>query len=78
MRVCLLLSLTIGPFVSSGLGSLSKAVTNGSVRLGSVHLSLPGARLALWFGGAVTIVSGVRARADRHADAPCPPRRLSP
>jgi MFS family permease len=66
VRLCLLLSLTIGPFVSSGLGSLSNAVTNGSVKIGSLHLSLPGPRLALWFGGAVTILSGVGARRRMH------------
>jgi len=62
VRVCLLLSLTIGPFVASGLGSLAKSLTDGSVKLGSVHLSLPGARLALWFGGLITILSGIGAR----------------
>ncbi len=62
VRLCLLLSLTIGPFVSSGLGSLSNAVTNGSVKLGTFHLSLPGPRLALWFGGLITIASGFAAR----------------
>lgn len=62
VRLCLLLSLTLGPFVSSGLGSLSQAFTNGSVKLGSIHLSLPGPRLALWLGGAITIVSGIGAR----------------
>jgi dTMP kinase len=62
VRFCLLLSLTIGPFVSSGLGSLSNAVTKGSVKLGGIHLSLPGPRLALWFGGIITILSGVGAR----------------
>ncbi len=62
VRVCLLLSLTIGPFVSSGLGSLSNAITNGSVNFGTIHLSLPGPRLALWLGGLITIVSGIAAR----------------
>ena len=62
VRFCLLLSLTIGPFVSSALGSLSKSITDGSVKIGTVHLSLPGARLALWFGGLVTILSGIGAR----------------
>ena len=62
VRFCLLLSLTIGPFVASGLGSLSQAWTNGSVTIGTVHLSLPGPRLALWFGGLITIASGVGAR----------------
>jgi dTMP kinase len=62
VRLCLLLSLTLGPFVSSGLGSLSNAITNGSVQLGSIHLSLPGPRLAMWFGGFITILSGFAAR----------------
>ncbi len=62
VRFCLLLSLTIGPFVASGLGSLAKSITNNSVKVGSAHLSLPGARLALWFGGLVTILSGIAAR----------------
>jgi dTMP kinase len=76
VRFCLLLSLTVGPFVSSGLGSLSNAITNGSVKLGSVHLSLPGPRLALWFGGAITILSGVaarrRMRMSRRLETPNP------
>jgi dTMP kinase len=76
VRLCLLLSLTIGPFVSSGLGSLSNAVTDGSVKIGSLHLSLPGPRLALWFGGAVTILSGFgarrRMRMSKRLEAPQP------
>jgi dTMP kinase len=74
VRVCLLLSLTIGPFVASGLGSLSKAITDSSVKIGTVHLSLPGARLALWFGGLITIFSGIgarhRMRMAQRAEAP--------
>ena len=63
MRVCLLLSLTVGPFVASGLGSLSNAITDGSVKLGTrAPRACPGARLALWFGGLITILSGIGAR----------------
>jgi MFS family permease len=73
VRLCLLLSLTLGPFVSGGFGALSKSLTDNSVKIGSVHLSLPGVRLALWFGGLVTILSGIgarrRMRMARRADA---------
>lgn len=73
VRLCLLLSLTLGPFVSSALGSISKAITDGSVKVGTAHLSLPGPRLALWFGGLVTVLSGAgarrRMRMARRADA---------
>jgi len=74
VRACLLLSLTLGPFVSSALGSTSNALTDGSVEIGGVHLSLPGPRLALWFGGLITILSGIaarrRMRMAQRADAP--------
>jgi MFS family permease len=59
VRVSLLLSLTIGPFISGGLGSLFDAITNNQVTVGGVALSLPGPRLALWFGGLVTVFSGL-------------------
>jgi len=76
VRLCLLLSLTLGPFVSSALGSISDSITDGSVEIGTVHLSLPGARLALWFGGLVTIISGAgarrRMRMARRIDAGVP------
>jgi dTMP kinase len=76
VRVCLLLSLTIGPFVASGFGSLAQTITDNSVKIGSFHVSLPGARLALWFGGLITIVSGLaarrRMRMANRTDAPTP------
>ncbi|HET9728625.1 MAG TPA: MFS transporter [Acidimicrobiia bacterium] len=62
VRLCLLLSLTVGPFIAVGLGAIAQGLTNGEVRVGSAHLGLPGVRLALWAGGALTIVSGVFAR----------------
>jgi dTMP kinase len=62
VRICLLLSLTIGPFVASALGALADAVLDGEVELGSVTVSLPGVRLALWLGGLVTVFAGLMAR----------------
>ncbi len=62
VRACLLLALTLGPLVASASGSIANATVNGSVSFGTVHLNLPGARLALWFGGLVTIFSGIAAR----------------
>ena len=62
VRLCLLLSLTVSPFVSSGLGALSEHLTNGELKIGSAHLALPGVRLALLMGGVMTIVSGLAAR----------------
>jgi dTMP kinase len=62
VRLCLLLSLTIGPFVAAALGAISSSTIHEEVAIGGAHLSLPGVRLALWLGGIITIVSGVAAR----------------
>jgi dTMP kinase len=61
VRLCLLLSLTIGPFVSAALGATSERATHGEISIGNATLSLPGVRLALWLGGIITIASGVAA-----------------
>jgi len=60
--LCLLLSLTLSPFIANLLANIAKHLTNGSVRVGGLRVDLPGVRLALWFGGAVTILSGLVAR----------------
>jgi dTMP kinase len=62
VRLCLLLSLTLGPFLASAFGAASDALVDGEVGVGSVTVSLPGVRLALWFGGGITILAGVLAR----------------
>ena len=62
VRVCLLLSLTIAPFVAGALNAISRHAVNGHADVGSLHISLPGVRLALWLGGAITVLSGVAAR----------------
>jgi hypothetical protein len=53
--------LTLGPFVATAFGAISKHWVNSHVDVGSATLSLPGVRLALWFGGLVTVLSGVAA-----------------
>jgi dTMP kinase len=62
VRVCLLLSLTLGPFVASGLDWVANTLFDGEISIGSADLSLPGVRLALWAGGALTVLSAVAAR----------------
>ncbi len=62
VRVCLLLSLTVSPFIATILGNLSRDLINGEATIGSAHFALPGVRLALIFGGLVAIVSAVAAR----------------
>ena len=62
VRLCLLLSLTISPFIANLLGNIAKHLNHGQVHLAGIHVELPGVRLALWFGGAVTALSGFAAR----------------
>jgi dTMP kinase len=63
VRLCLLLSLTVWPFVAGILGAISRKLFDGGVvDIGSVSVALPGVRLALWLSGAVTIASGFAAR----------------
>jgi dTMP kinase len=61
VRLCLLLSLTIGPFMATAFGALSDHWVDGAVEVAGATVSLPGVRLALWAGGAITIASGVMA-----------------
>jgi dTMP kinase len=62
VRLCLLLSLTISPFLANLLGNISKHLSHGSITIGTVHIALPGVRLALWAGGLLTVLSGLAAR----------------
>jgi dTMP kinase len=62
VRVCILLALTISPFVANLLGDISRHAVNGQIHISRVHVDLPGVRLALWAGGALTVCSGLAAR----------------
>jgi dTMP kinase len=73
VRVCLLLSLTVAPFVAGALNALSQHAFNGRARLGSFHFALPGVRLAMWLGGAITVISGVAARRRMRKSPPVEP-----
>ena len=62
VRLCLLLSLTIWPFIAGALNAISRHAVSGRVHVGSFHISLPGVRLALWLGGGITVLSGLAAQ----------------
>jgi dTMP kinase len=76
VRVCLLLSLTLGPFLSSALDGVSEKVFHKEITVGSAHLSVPGIRLALFVAGLFTIFSGIaarrRMRKTNRDEAPAP------
>jgi dTMP kinase len=62
VRLCLLISLTVGPFVATALGAVSDVWFDEDITIGSFTISLPGVRLALWLAGIVTILAGLAAR----------------
>ena len=62
VRLCLLISLTVGPFVATALGAVSDVWVDEDVAIGSFTISLPGVRLALWLAGIITILSGLGTR----------------
>ena len=72
VRVCLLLSLTIAPFIAGALNAISQHAIHGRARIGGFHISLPGARLALWLGGVVTVLSGLAAQRRMRRPMPTP------
>ena len=62
VRLCLLLSLTIWPFIAGALNVLSRHAVRAHVDIGRLHIALPGVRLALWLGGGITVLSGLAAQ----------------
>jgi dTMP kinase len=62
VRLCLLLSLTIWPFIAGALNAISVHAVHGHLHFERVRVALPGVRLALWLGGFVTVMSGLAAR----------------
>jgi dTMP kinase len=58
VRFCLLLAFAVGPVLADRLGALSQTLLDGGVSFGSISVSLPGARLALWLAGSIIVAAG--------------------
>jgi dTMP kinase len=55
IRFCLLFSLAASPWLSGALDSISGALFDGRVIDIGIPVAVPGVRLTLWLGGAVTV-----------------------
>jgi dTMP kinase len=65
IRVCLLFSLTVTPLLASAFDELSRwLLSDKAIEVGGQSIGLPGVRLALWLGGAITVVAGFLARRE--------------
>jgi dTMP kinase len=72
VRFCLLLAFAVGPVLADRLGALSQTLLDGGVSLGSISVSLPGARLALWLAGSIIVAAGFLAVWTLRAAEPAP------
>jgi MFS family permease len=60
VRLCLLLSMALGPFLADLLDGLSDSLFDGKINVG-IEISIPGVRLTLWLAGSIMLVAAVLA-----------------
>ncbi|MDZ7676559.1 MAG: MFS transporter [Acidimicrobiales bacterium] len=70
VRLCVLISFAVGPFLSELFGSLSDALfDDGHVGVLGVSIAVPGVRLTLWTAGIIIVVAGFIASSSMRAAA---------
>lgn len=69
VRLCVLLSMVIGPLLAEILGELSDRFLDGALRLPGITLPLPGVRLTLWLAAGIIMGAGVIVRGTLRAGA---------
>ncbi len=86
VRLCVLVSMVVGPLLAALLGGLSDRWLGGSMTITAVHVALPGVRLTLWLAGWIIISAGVLAlhsvragqRSKAYRSGTHPSQRLVP
>lgn len=59
VRLCVLVSFAVGPFLSELLGELSESIfDDGQVAVAGVAIAVPGVRLTLWTAALIILVAG--------------------
>lgn len=61
VRLCLIISFAVGPFLATALGGVAGRLLGDAVSLGRFTISIPGVRLTLWLAAAIIIVAGALA-----------------
>jgi dTMP kinase len=76
VRLCLLISFAVGPFLAGALGRLTGRFIGEEVSVAGLTISIPGVRLTLWLAAIIIIVAGVAAgrvlRETRGGEVPLP------
>jgi dTMP kinase len=57
VRLCLLLAMAVGPFLSQGLNGLSNRLWDGRVSPLGFHIDVPGVRITLWLAGSIVLLA---------------------
>ena len=57
VRLCLLVAMAVGPFLSEALDSLSNRLWDGRVAPFGFNIDVPGVRLTLWLAGSIVLLS---------------------
>jgi dTMP kinase len=73
VRLCLLLSLSAGPFLAGVLAKASNRWFENGISLVGLDIALPGTRLALWLGGVIIVIAGVLASVTLRDPRPVEP-----
>ncbi|MEY4130298.1 MAG: hypothetical protein RLZZ31_422 [Actinomycetota bacterium] len=67
VRVCILLSMVVGPLLAAFFGGISTSLIGGDIELGDRSYDLPGVRIALWLASSIIIFAAVAAWASLRA-----------
>lgn len=74
VRLCLIVSMSVGPLLATVLGRSDDATNPRTLDLGGITVSLPGVRVTLWIASLIIMAAGLMARhtlragARRHRD----------
>ena len=58
VRLCLLIAMTVGPFLSELLDRVSSSLWDRKITVVGLEIAVPGVRLTLWLAGMIIIAAG--------------------
>jgi len=67
VRLCLIISMSIGPLLATVLGRSDDATNPRTLDLGGITISLPGVRVTLWIASLIIVAAGLMARRTLRA-----------
>jgi dTMP kinase len=69
VRLCILLSFALGPFLAALLNEVSVTLFDGQIEVFGLTVAVPGVRITLWLAGGIILVAGyIASRALRAGE----------